>query len=153
MYLKCFISCQSGQLPKLQLDTGDFSHRAVRGPTWWMGGSFPNVHVRVRHLGWGVESWQQACANVFLKLHRRWIIMRMCEEVWIINILRLFAHSEMLSINLHLFRTHLKPIFHIYLQSPESGKSHQKWIACKVSKHFWGLFSQSLLNRFNPTCQ
>ena len=67
VYLVLLVVCEAGELPELQLDSGNLSNRAVGGPAGGVGGALPDVHVRVRDLRRGLEGRHQPRANVLLK--------------------------------------------------------------------------------------
>lgn len=57
---------EMAQLSELQLNTCDFSHRAVRRPPGGVRGPLPDVDVRVRDLRGGSERRHQSGTEVFL---------------------------------------------------------------------------------------
>lgn len=65
-YLKLLIAREARELPELQLNACDLSHRAVRGPAGRVGGPGADVHVGVRDLGGRLERRHEPIPKVLL---------------------------------------------------------------------------------------
>ena len=67
VYLVLLVVGEAGELSELQLDCGHLGDRAVGGPAGGVGGALPDVDVRVRDLGRGLEGRHQPRADVRLQ--------------------------------------------------------------------------------------
>ena len=67
VYLVLLVVGEAGELSELQLDCGHLGDSAVRGPAGRVGGALPDVDVRVRDLGRGLEGRHQPRADVCLE--------------------------------------------------------------------------------------